>query len=179
MYLPSVMRDVRLHSRFLNGNKFSTSKISIKQSYIILVWTYYLSNRSQNRHNLETESDVKHPVSKDRNTKIPSFFIYPPRKSKFTLTKSPMAHKTFSQEQFFYKNFRLSVSFFCFVPRNGVINGAYSSLYFAISVLNNIPNPSTNMFLLQRYTVFYLSRDPSFFSFFEFYNCVKTRKKLF
>ena len=43
--------------------------------------------------------------------KTPSFFIHPFRNYKTTIIKAPMAHKTYSQEQFMIRYYRLSVSF--------------------------------------------------------------------
>ena len=56
--------------------KFKKIKLFIKESYLLLAWIFY---------NKKGEK---------------KYFVGPKRVKKFTQTKSPMAHKTFSQEQF-------------------------------------------------------------------------------
>ena len=46
-----------------------------------------------------------------KKDKQPSFFIHPQRRTRQTFIKAPMAHKTFSQEQFQSKFYTLSISF--------------------------------------------------------------------
>lgn len=156
LYIPSSLKNVRLHSRIVNKKNdiIGFNKILVKQSYIILVWLHYLSRSSH----------ITNKEIKDFTNKIPSFFVYPSRRTTFTLIKSPMAHKTFSQEQFFYKSFRLSISFES-EPLPFSVNKVCVSLYFLNFILNNIPYVSTNMFLIQRYTLIYYSCDISFFNF--------------
>lgn len=49
---------------------------------MLLTWAYYLT------------------ASKNKTFKKPSISIKPIKQSKFTSLKAPMAHKTFSQEQY-------------------------------------------------------------------------------
>ena len=78
-------------SFFITG---SSNKLLVKQSYMFLTWIFYLKN-------------------KDLNIKIktPSFFIHPKKQTKMTLIKAPMAHKTFSQEQYLFRFYYISLSF--------------------------------------------------------------------
>ena len=95
-----------------NTNKIiKTNKLSLKQSYIILSWFYYLSF-------LENKRNKKNKIK---------FFILPKKIKKFTNTKAPMAHKTFSKEQYQYKFFKIQITFistlhpdFCFISLNQV-----------------------------------------------------------
>ena len=158
IYIPSSTKAIRLgisvnFSSIKSSRTFN--KILIKQSYVILVWLHYLSSVSSS-----SQGDNSALGS---NQNIPSFFIYPPRKQSFTLTKSPMAHKTFSQEQFCFKKYKLSISFRS-ADCNLVIPDINSSVYFFQFILRIIPYVSTNLFLLQRYTLVYYSGDIRFFS---------------
>ena len=67
-------------------------KLFVKQSYLLMTWVWYI----QQKHT----SSIK-----------PSFVFKPTKLNKLTLIKSPMAHKTFSQEQFQFKFYSLLISF--------------------------------------------------------------------
>lgn len=41
----------------------------------------------------------------------PSLFVQPIKRRRFTIIKAPMAHKTFSQEQYLFQTYRLTVAF--------------------------------------------------------------------
>lgn len=77
--------------------------------------------------------------------KKPSIFIYPKKTSKFTHLKAPMAHKTFSQEQFKSKFYFLSTSF-------GINKGFYKNGY------------TTNNFNESLYLLLLLKKSPSYLS---------------
>jgi len=70
-----------LISRY-SQNEYKLKKLAVKQSYMLLTWIAYTAQQH-----------------------IKSFTL-PKKRKRMTITKSPMAHKTFSQEQFefiFYK----------------------------------------------------------------------------
>ena len=75
-------------------------KILVKQSYLLITWIIY-NNKCKGR-----------------------YFILPKKRKKYTITKSPMAHKTFSQEQlkWEYNNIVLSYSKKVIDYSNGHIN---------------------------------------------------------
>lgn len=180
-YLPSSIKGISLYSRSRDWTS-GTRKILIKQSYIMLVWFKYITTLYDIKiHNNFSEENTNF----DSSTKLlPSFFIYPPRLYKFTSLKSPMAHKTFSQEQFLCKNYKLSISFksdftSCIastttdgkLPLNFESTLLYSlnnSLYFTMFFFCRMPSISTNMFLVQRFTLRFWSWDKTFFSLFTF-----------
>ena len=97
LFSPSSVRNLGLYfNNTVNTNlssnteaNFRNKKILIKQSYLLLAWLNLANNR---------------------NKKNCGFSFLPSKVSKFTMTKSPMAHKTFSQEQFIVQYRRLSVS---------------------------------------------------------------------
>lgn len=103
---------------------------------MLLTWLYYL----------------KHNSSKVEKAKVPSFFVHPIKQNKFTLIKSPMAHKTFSQEQFMYKFYKLTISF-----SNNKNNSLKSNLkscnealLFALFLRKSFKCFETNFFFLKR-----------------------------
>ena len=64
--------------------KFNKKKLIIKQSYLLLTWLAY-NNKFVER----------------------KCFIMPKKTSRMTFTKSPMAHKTFSQEQVKWEEYKI------------------------------------------------------------------------
>lgn len=79
-------------------NNHNHKKLYVKQSYMVLTWILYLRNLSFNQKNF-------------KKLNLPSFFVLPKIQKKLTITKSPMAHKTFSQEQYLFKFYTLVVSY--------------------------------------------------------------------
>jgi len=76
------MRSMPSYSQYKNmGLGESHCKILVKQSYVLLVWFFYLTSVCRGQ------------------AYIPGFFVYSNRVTGFTILKAPMAHKTFSQEQ--------------------------------------------------------------------------------
>jgi hypothetical protein len=164
LYLPSSMRDIRLYSR--SRIQENEKKILIKQSYLVLIWLKYITSTNLSKDYGKSSGDKMF----DNNEKVPSFFIYPCRLYKFTTIKSPMAHKTFSQEQFFCKNYKLSISFSSRISSSDSLYLMHinNSLYFTTFFFNQIPSIGTNMLLIQRLTLRFFSRDVRFFSLFHF-----------
>jgi hypothetical protein len=114
----------------LNFNK--NKKILIKQSYILLTWIYYILKYN------------------NKNIKTPVIFIKPLKKIKFTLIKSPMAHKTFSQEQFLFKFYRLIV----FFKINNIFHVNYNQSLLLLLVLKKTINIfESNFFFLQKFNI--------------------------
>lgn len=188
IYLPGSIKDIRLYLRSnasYNGYLRSVprSKILIKQSYLVLMWFYYLNlslGSSNGVHYNSPHGDAK--LLTKGFLKSPSFFIYPTRVSKTTIQKAPMAHKTFSQEQFMVRFYLMSFSYTTFpqltetIPNNSatsgvnrtVTSGINNSVYVSIFISSMAPNISTNLLFLQRYSVFFYSTDGWFFSLFRF-----------
>jgi len=164
LYLPSSVKDIRLYSRY--GTQDKRDKILIKQSYLILIWLKYITLTNSSMDRVGSLGNATTHLSK----KVPSFIVYPCRLYKFTTIKSPMAHKTFSQEQFLCKNYKLSISFNSVIGHNNSITlvNTNSSLYFITFFFQRMPSISTNMFLIQRSTLRFFSRDTVFFSLFCF-----------
>lgn len=129
-------------------------KILVKQSYILVSWMSYLSNTSV------FGSDTK-PVTKPGVR--PGFFVQPVRIFKTTTIKAPMAHKTFSQEQFLFKFFKLSISFKFPSSINHQTVTLNQSLHLLLSFRQNPFSPSTNLFFLKKSVLTLVVKDLSFF----------------
>ena len=130
-----------------------TKKVLIKQSYLILMWFKFLLVTKKSRTTPSLGSF--------------KFFIKPKQQTRFTLTKSPMAQKTFSQEQYSYSYYSLVLSF------SLNINTSYlnklslkSTLYLFSLVKNFLFFTETNLFFLQRLSLGIDLSDPSFFKLY-------------
>ena len=163
--MPSSFKDITLFFRqslIYNSSliKKPNKKILVKQSYIFLMWINYFLKLNINKDITSSSSSLKN--------KIPSFFIYPCRNYKTTITRAPMAHKTFSQEQFMIRYYKLSLSFKIKVSSPLQPNNINKIIFFSNMLQNNIPFVGTNMLFLHRYSILFHSHDYNFFSFFKF-----------
>ena len=179
IYLPSNLDTIRLYIRSnLITKRFfiKDEKILIKQSYIILFWLKYLGHTNLLRNKDDSNID---DIEKDKyksfklgsynRKEIPGFFIYPGKTYKTTIMKAPMAHKTFSQEQYQIKYYQLSITFRVDLLNNlSHTNNINESLYLIAFFKKSLPMISTNMLFLKRYTLISTSKDISFFSYFYF-----------
>jgi hypothetical protein len=93
----------------------------------------------------------------------PKFFIKPLNRTIFTRTKAPMAHKTFSQEQYSIRYFSIKVSIRVgYSEKISLIGSVNCSTYFAILLRRNSFFFETNLMLLQRITFNSYSRDSAY-----------------
>ena len=173
LFAPHSLKEISL--LFRNSTKYNSllvnkpnKKILVKQSYIFLIWISYLSQ----------SSDLTNLGKKEGNSRAgcPSFFIYPFRNYKTTITKAPMAHKTYSQEQFMMRFYKFSISFYSnnlvsgYSGDKSYLSGLDKILYFSHFVRRDMPYVGTNMLFLSKYTVVFYCIDSSFFSFFSNFN---------
>lgn len=142
-----------------NGT-FRNNKILVKQSYLLITWIHYLCKTNEGSSTKQSNN----------LTKKPSFFIHPYSQSKITLIKSPLAHKTFSQEQFLTRYYRVSVSFKpnTILHNQDLISSVNGSIYSANFIRNNVPLISTNLLFLKRMSYIYNSNDSDFYSYYFF-----------
>jgi hypothetical protein len=141
-----------------------TNKLYVKQSYMLLTWILYLKNLGNRQ------------LSSSRDLNSPSFFVFPKAQKKLTITKSPMAHKTFSQEQYLFKFYILSVSYstrvdekvlpvaYPSIPTSSMGGGepplsptpsVNSSLLFILKQRMSFSlNLGTNLFFLKKFTTY-------------------------
>ena len=133
-----------------------SSRISIKKSYLMLTWMYYLTFalKSTNKTNEKTQ--------------IIKFGFLPSTRKTYTLTKAPMAHKTFSKEQFAFKFYKFKVSIKAALDPNYQINSLNQSTSALLIAKNSFPVFETNMMFLKFYKIKMLSTAPHFYSYFKF-----------
>ena len=193
LYTPSTIKDISLfyrknleyNSRFLNK---SNKKVLIKQSYIFMIWLSYIidktgkdssdtnlknQNQSINPELMDSFDDVDAGNTTNNKVKVkkPSFFIYPFRNYKTTIVKAPMAHRSYSQEQFMIRYYMLSITFYTklSIKENELNNfNVNKSFYFANILKRNTPYTGTNMLFLQKYCIFFNFIDTDFFSFYRY-----------
>lgn len=168
LFSPGTINSLRLYRRIFSlsegreSNVLSESKILVKQSYLILVWFFYISSGISMSYGSDT------PAFKDFNP--PAFFIYPKKRSFFTILKAPMAHKTFSQEQFKFQYYTYSITIT--PPPLQAETGARfprESIIFFLNFFRGLQFLSgTNMLLLTTFSTSFFIIDSSFFSFHSF-----------
>lgn len=146
---------LRERSSMLNRNR-----IFVKQSYILLTWMTYI------REVTPSQKARKKKNEDDNDEVTPSFFIYPKRQKRFTLLKAPMAHKTFSQEQFLVKSYQLGISFNSNYRKKSTISGVNSTLFFALYLRSDQTPFESNLFFLQRLRFSFTGKDAHFFTFY-------------
>lgn len=90
-----------------------------------------------------------------------------------------MAHKTFSQEQFMVRYYKLNLTFQTSVPSNFLgealqvrdtpskrqdcLLSLNEAIYFTFWLRSRTPILSTNMLMLHSYRLYFLSQDPTYF----------------
>jgi hypothetical protein len=135
-------------SLLFNRDVTLSNKIKIKQSYVLLTWFYYLSNFS-----LKNKNRV-------------NFFVLPQKNKKFTLTKSPMAHKNWSKEQYKQQLYLFKVSFSTtFIDYD--LKSLNNSLFFILLNKNSYGSFETNIFFIKNFTLFFCFLDSIFFNYFK------------
>ena len=130
-------------SMYQNESVGKAGKLLLKQSYMLLVWFNKLKNF----------------LSKSVSEKsiIPSFSFLPKSNRKYTKTKSPMAQKTFSQEQYHYQYYNLTISFTSLKHQLSTKSRSLNSfsineVYYLILTTQYLDIPfSTNLLFLKRF----------------------------
>ena len=145
---PSTLKNIRLLQSTSYEQKNAHNKILIKQSYLLLTWLVY----------------VRGAYSSTEAVRVPSFFVQPIRQSKLTNLKTPMAHKTFSQEQFLFKKYVLTISFTHKSLSAADIQNINTSIFIALLLRSETPFFNTNLLFLKRFTTSLNSSDAKFFT---------------
>ena len=133
-------------TRLLNLSKLGGSrKLLVKQSYLLITWISYLTKQLSTEHNGD-----KSDLGGSSFTPRPGFFVQPTRVYKTTMTKAPMAHKTFSQEQYLVKFYRFSISF-NFQPAPTVLHPSFNeSIYILLKFRSLIFGTNSNLLFLKK-----------------------------
>ena len=135
--LPSILFTTggNNNSSCWSSRKTRFSRLMVKNSYLLFTWFYYLNSIYIKRHKFDPNL-------------VPAFFTKPSKVSKFTITKAPMAHKTFSQEQYKVKFYRF---LFKFTFRFNYLPASVNGLIFLINFLKySFFFFETNFFFLNR-----------------------------
>lgn len=138
------MTNVRL--AFLSTTSSKKKKLLLKQSYLLLTWAYYLT------------------AAKNKVFKKPSISIKPIKQSKFTSLKAPMAHKTFSQEQYWLRFYKLQINFTIIRSELSTLASVNASFYTILLLRSSLPLLETNLMLLKCFTFQIPSMDQNFFT---------------
>jgi hypothetical protein len=135
----------------LKGGLAKSTNIVIKQSYLLLTWLFVFKKHNQVRYAPDTRPNARVRAG----VYMPSVFIKPIRRSRFTIVKAPMAHKTFSQEQYLFQSHTLVTSFKLLVnPRvRESYTSANNTLYLLLLLKSERFFFETNLFFLQRMTI--------------------------
>lgn len=141
----------------INYSKNINNKLHIKQSYLLMTWMSYVKDNYSELHDLNFKN----------SNKKPSIFVFPKTTKKFTNTKAPMAHKTFSQEQFKFSFYFMSASFNVNNMNyiSDIPNSVNKSLYVILYLKTNNNISSSNLFLLKRFTFFIESLDTNYLNY--------------
>lgn len=123
---PYAVNNLRTSFSISAGNK-----ALFKQSYMILTWFYYA-----------VSFDFK------KKYKI-NLATLPIKKKIFTLTKAPMAHKTYSKEQYKFQINKFKVSFKAILDEQLTLNSLNSSLFFVLLSKKYLPFLETNILFLK------------------------------
>jgi hypothetical protein len=158
LFNPTSIKNLTLYQRNAIKNNISSKlrgsfrnyKILVKQSYLMSAWFYYYSNKSLS------------------SKKVKGFVTLPCRVSKHTAIKSPMAHKTFSQEQFIIKYYYLSFT----LDANNTSKAQVSdpnNINLSLLKINNFLKlsnfNSTNMLILYKIRGWFSSTDLNYFRY--------------
>lgn len=144
-------------SRLVNPtNDLVGRKLYVKQSYMLITWFSYLTNSPLFNNKSEDSDD------KDIDLVRPGFFVQPVRVFKTTMTKAPMAHKTFSQEQYLIKFYKLSASFNFPVKFTKDKINLNQSILILLSFRLNSFSTGSNLFVMKKSKLTLLVDDKNF-----------------
>jgi len=143
---PGSLKDMTLVSRS-KLNATGKNSIYVKQSYVLLTWMTYIRETQAGGGSKKTKNSTD---AEEDNVSTPSFFVHPTKTTKLTYLKAPMAHKTFSQEQFVTKSYNLTISFNNVFREQSKINNVNNSLYTALYLRNTYLPTETNLLFLKK-----------------------------
>ena len=151
---PFLLKDLRLLTVTSSPTTFKKSTALMKQSYLLFTWFYYLKE-SKVQNGLKTSASIK-------------FAFLPVRRTMYTLTKAPMAHKTNSKEQFVFRFFKFSTSIktrYTYMNNPKTLNNGLLALLLA---QRSFPIFETNVLLIKRYSILLSVSDHIFFNMHTF-----------
>jgi hypothetical protein len=155
VYTPGTIKNISILEAplksFEKSKPNSAHKILVKQSYMMLTWMTYVHNNSYDLRKISSR---------------PSLFVQPIKRRRFTIIKAPMAHKTFSQEQYLFQSYRLTVAFASAQNVEGVphptVNQSIALLLKSRQIAQGAHE--TNLLTLSRLRVCVTASDSDYFS---------------
>jgi hypothetical protein len=138
---------------FFNRRLKSVAKkylLGARKVYLLLTWIYYLT------FNLKRQ---------DKSKRI-SFALLPAKRAQYTLTKAPMAHKTFSKEQFKFQRYLCRVTIRVHLLPTARPNSFIQILNSSNMLLNSHTFAGTNILALYKVKSWFRAADRSFFTYF-------------
>lgn len=113
---------------------------------MLLTWVAYI----------ERSNSLSKSLYRDKK---PSFSVQPAKKKLLTLLKAPMAHKTFSQEQYIFKFYQLNVSYKNSFNHNKLINSVNKSVFLSINLRRTFVPFETNLLFLKKFRFSFRASD--------------------
>lgn len=154
---PYLLTDLRLFHITSSPSTKNKSTILLKQSYLLLTWFYYLKNQKT--------------IEQTNVRKLLKFSFLPTKRTVYTLTKAPMAHKTNSKEQFVFRIFKFTTSIQTNFMYHKHPNSIDSALLILFLTKSTFPVFETNLLFLKNYTFVLKLQDPLYFNYY--YNTLK------
>jgi hypothetical protein len=156
LFNPSSIKNLTLYHRNFNNSNTSTNlrgsfrnyKILVKQSYLMSAWFYYYTRETL------------------RSKKIKGFATLPCRQTRHTAAKAPMAHKTFSQEQFIIKYYFITFKTETREASTSSSNSLNRALLLSNIFLSLGSFSGTNMLILYKVKCWFLTSDNRYFNYF-------------
>lgn len=143
---PFILNYFRTTDIFFSTNK--KPKILVKYSYILFTWFFYFThlNSTNKKHKLR-------------------IFVLPSVLKKFTQTKSPMAQKNWSKEQYQFSYFLFKIKFKSCIKTYTNNFRADSLIYFFLLVKKNLPIFETNLIFLKNYSILIKASNNDIFNY--------------
>ena len=160
---PGSLKDMTLVSR-AKANLVTKNNIYVKQSYVLLTWMTYIRETQavKGAKKKKTKFIEDEDYSEEDNASTPSFFVHPSKNPRLTFLKAPMAHKTFSQEQFVNNSYNLTISFDNAFREQAEISNVNSSIYVALYLRNTCLPTETNLLFLKKLRMSITCKDNNF-----------------
>jgi len=123
--------------------------VRMKKAYTMLTWLYYLT----------------FTVDRQTENKVVKFSFLPRRRTKYTLTKAPMAHKTFSKEQFKFQLHKCKVSIRTELADHYRLSSVPALQAAFMITRTTFPNLETNTLFLKSARIILPGSDADFYSY--------------
>lgn len=149
VYVPAIQTAIRK-----NSQTSSLDKIALKQTFLLLTWFFLFSQSSSSS---SSSSPLTPSVLSSRKIRL---IRLPRQRNIFTTVRAPIAHKTFSKEQFKFELFRVTVKVVIERDPFRNVNALFTIIYQLES--SSLANETNLLYL--RYNLFkWILTDARFF----------------